>query len=544
MFNDNYKTLYWLLYQFKGGKKGGIKWTTFSHNGVLFSPKYEPHRVPLLYNGERIVLPEVAEEYATLYAKYSDSEYVKNKIFNKNFWNDWKKILKQNGVNNIDSLENCDFHLIFEHLVKQKEKRMLVDSETKKRDRENRKKNEEKYSIAIVDGKQQPVGNYRVEPPSIFIGRGCHPLLGKIKRRIFPEDITLNLSKDAQIPAVSDGHKWGSIIHDRHVEWIASWHDNITGKIKYVWLGQHSELRNKSDLEKFDRARKLRKKIKEIRSENEKNMQSENIKMKQIATALYFIDKFALRVGNEKSEDQADTVGVTSLRVEHITLLDNNVIKLDFLGKDSIRYNNKVTVDEIVFKNIEQFCFGKNKTDFVFDQIIPNDLNKYLQSFMKDLTSKVFRTFNASYLFYKEIKKINAKMEKYDNADKINVLLDLFNKANAKVAVLCNHQKNVSKSFNKQLDNINEMIDKLKEKRKKTKNKKSVDAKLKSLKAKKEIKIELKNISLSTSKVNYIDPRITIAFMKKHKIPIDKLFTTVLQQKFKWAFEIDENWKY
>lgn len=88
------------------------------------------------------------------------------------------------------------------------------------------------------------------------------------------------------------------------------------------------------------------------------------------------------------------------------------------------------------------------------------------------------------------------------------------------------------------------MIDKLKEKRKKTKNKKSIDAKIKSLKAKKEIKIELKNISLSTSKVNYIDPRITIAFMKKHKIPIDKLFTTVLQQKFQWAFAIDENWKY
>ena len=35
-----------------------------------------------------------------------------------------------------------------------------------------------------------------------------------------------------------------------------------------------------------------------------------------------------LRVGNEKGKDEADTVGVSSLRVEHIDLLDNNKVKL------------------------------------------------------------------------------------------------------------------------------------------------------------------------------------------------------------------------
>ena len=38
------------------------------------------------------------------------------------------------------------------------------------------------------------------------------------------------------------------------------------------------------------------------------------------ATALYFIDKLALRAGNEKDPDEsADTVGCCSLRVEHIS---------------------------------------------------------------------------------------------------------------------------------------------------------------------------------------------------------------------------------
>ena len=53
--------------------------------------------------------------------------------------------------------------------------------------------------------------------------------------------------------------------------------------------------------------------------------------------------QLALRVGNEKDEDEADTVGCCSLRIEHIKLFDKidgigeNVVEFDFLGKDSIR---------------------------------------------------------------------------------------------------------------------------------------------------------------------------------------------------------------
>ena len=60
-----------------------------------------------------------------------------------------------------------------------------------------------------------------------------------------------------------------------------------------------------------------------------------NIKNRQLATALYFIDNLALRVGGSKdTKEEADTVGVTSLRVEHLTFMEDNTIKLDFLGKD------------------------------------------------------------------------------------------------------------------------------------------------------------------------------------------------------------------
>lgn len=64
--------------------------------------------------------------------------------------------------------------------------------------------------------------------------------------------------------------------------------------------------------------------------------------------------QLALRAGNEKEEGEtADTVGCCSLRVEHIKLhpeLDGQeyVVEFDFLGKDSIRYYNKVPVEKRV----------------------------------------------------------------------------------------------------------------------------------------------------------------------------------------------------
>ena len=54
----------------------------------------------------------------------------------------------------------------------------------------------------------------------------------------------------------------------------------------------------------------------------------------------------------------------------------------------------------------------------------------------------------------------------------------------------------------------------------------------------------MKNVSLGTSKINYIDPRITLSFIKKHNIDINKLFTPTLQEKFRWASNVDENFSF
>lgn len=51
-------------------------------------------------------------------------------------------------------------------------------------------------------------------------------------------------------------------------------------------------------------------------------------------------------------------------------------------------------------------------------------------------------------------------------------------------------------------------------------------------------KEENKTIALGTSKLNYLDPRITVAWCKKFEVPIEKVYTKTHRDKFRWAIEM------
>lgn len=97
---------------------------------------------------------------------------------------------------------------------------------------------------------------------------------------------------------------------------------------------------------------------------------------RQRATAVYLIDKFALRAGNEKGDDEADTVGCCSLKFEHVSLKPPNIVVFDFLGKDSIRFYDEVAVDPQVFKNLRMFKKApKVEGDEIFDRLTVSRLD-------------------------------------------------------------------------------------------------------------------------------------------------------------------------
>jgi DNA topoisomerase-1 len=529
-----------------------MKWNTLQHNGVLFPDKYRPHHIKLLYNGKPIKLSPESEEVATFYAAIINTDYVKNPIFNENYFNDFKRVLQKNDPtieSTIKTLKNCDFSKIYNYLEEKKLEKKNLSKDEKTKIKEDKEKQDEKYMYVMVDGKKEKIGNFRIEPPGLFRGRGSHPKTGSLKTRVLPEQITINIGDSAKIPTPPKGHSWGEVVHEHNATWLAKWSENINGDIKYVWLGAGSTFKNESDLKKFEKSRELKNTVDSIRESYKADMTSMYTNIRQRATALYLIDNLALRAGNEKGEDKADTVGTCTLKVKHVILESPNFLIFDFLGKDSIRYYNRVPVNIQVYKNMKLFKIDpKTEEDLLFDKLNTTILNNYLNSLLEGLTAKVFRTFNASYTFQKELKRNTKKNMS------ISEKMAAYNLSNKEVAVLCNHQKAVSKTHDAQItkmkDKIKELKDTLKELKKEDQSEKT-DKKIEKIKLRikeSEIKIKVKDdnkcVSLGTSKTNYLDPRISVAWSYKYDVPLDKVFPKTLQNKFQWALEVDPKWEY
>ncbi|KAM9814650.1 DNA topoisomerase I, mitochondrial [Syngnathus typhle] len=552
--------------------EAGVKWRFLEHKGPYFPPDYQPlpDNVHFYYKGDPVKLSLAAEEVAVFFAQMLDHEYTTKKVFRENFFKSWRREMTHEEQLLIQDLDKCDFGEIHAmHKAKVEEKRNLSKEEKLVLKEANQKILEE-FGYCTLDHHRERIGNFKIEPPGLFRGRGEHPKQGKLKKRIQPEDVIINCSRESCIPVPPAGHHWKEVRHDNTVTWLASWTENIQGSIKYVMLNANSKLKGEKDWEKYEVARKLKQHVDGIREQYLIDMKSKEMRIRQRAVALYFIDKLALRAGNEKEEGEtADTVGCCSLRVEHITLhkqLDGNecVVEFDFLGKDSIRYYNKVPVISKAFKNLKIFMENKDPGDELFDRLTTTMLNKHLSSLMPGLTAKVFRTYNASTTLQQQLKELtNDSM--VNDAEK---LLG-YNRANRAVAILCNHQRAPPKTFEQSMANLQAKITARKEQlahakteleqaKKDAKVKRSSDPKLEILVEKKKaavkrcseslLKLEVqatdreenKQIALGTSKLNYLDPRISVAWCKKMGVPIEKIYNKTQRDKFAWAIDMTE----
>mmetsp|Transcript_3561 Transcript_3561/g.8511 ORF Transcript_3561/g.8511 Transcript_3561/m.8511 type:complete len:762 (-) Transcript_3561:992-3277(-) len=629
----------------------GCQWVTMEHAGVSFPEPYQQHSVQMLYDGKPVMLNPSQEEAATFFAAMDpEGMHLGNpktaKIFIDNFFADFKKTLGKGHV--IKTFKKCDFGPISRHLEEQKMVRKAITDDERKANKEVKNQAMFQFGFALVDGHIEKVGNYNMEPPGAFRGRGEHPKMGKLKSRVDPEQVSLNVSECSAVPRCSvPGHAWGDIRHDPRGQWLATWKENINNASKYMQLAANSSFKGKSDRSKYNKASKLCDKIVDIRKAYKKDLKSKDKETKQLATAVWIIDRLALRVGGEKDTDEeADTVGCCSLRVEHFNFDpnneggDNKEIELEFLGKDSMlfkqtidfgatMYNENNGMGEKVYDNLKSFCAKKKKTDEVFDEINPTLLNNHLKQFMDGLSAKVFRTYNASRTLQEELRKTEGTNEwsRLTAAEKVVE----YNNANREVAILCNHQRSVSKAQETQLENLGGKLETLKKQKKTLKamlkylNKGNSDKiptkkhnekemtekankaieKAKKLKDKaktneekiaasaadeaakqkkrdvantkfkqahlwekvpttdqvtkkienwnkKIAKMEMdikhkddnKEVSLGTSKINYMDPRITVAWCKRNEVPIEKVFSKTLRDKFNWAMAVKPEWEF
>lgn len=442
---------------------GTKKWTTLQHQGVIFPPPYEPlpQTVKMLYDGKPVSMHPDAEEVATFFGSMLNSTHnVENPTFQKNFFRDFQEILRKTGGAKdrsgekvaIKQFDKCDFTAIYDYYAAQREAKKALPSAEKKKIRAEKEEVERPYMYCMWDGRKQKVGNFRVEPPGLFRGRGEHPKTGTVKTRVLPEQITINIGKEATVPPPPAGHKWKEIRHDQEGTWLAMWQENVNNNYKYVMLAANSDVKGQSDYKKFEKARELKEHIDRIRADYRDQLKSQLTQERQKATAVYLIDQFALRAGNEKNEEEADTVGCCSLKFEHVTLQEPNTVIFDFLGKDSIPFYDEVKVDPQVFKNLKLFKRApKGEGDEIFDRLTTSALNKHLSNYMSGLTAKVFRTYNASYTMSKlleDMRSTGTTVEKIKD----------YNNANRKVAILCNHKRTVAAGHATQMEKYTEEI--------------------------------------------------------------------------------------
>lgn len=427
------------------------------HNGVIVPEPSDLPRLSIVVRGEEIDLTPKQEEMALAWARKKDTKYVEDEVFVSNFFEDFSKAL---GFEPPLEPEEVDFSTYHDYLEAERQAKEEMSKEERKARREERKAERErlkaKYGYAIVDGQRVELATYMVEPSSIFVGRGKHPLRGRWKEGAKRSDITLNLSPDASLER--DG--WDEIVWQPDSMWVARWKDKLSGKLKYVWLGDTAPIKQEREAEKFDEGRRLGRKLDQVRERISQDLTSEDPQRRMVATACYLIDHLCLRVGDEKDADEADTVGATTLRPEHVTLHEKErIVEFNFLGKDAVEWHRELEAPDDVWKNLVELLENAQPSHpasdddeghptrnlpQLFHDIGSRDVNAYLSSILPGLTAKVFRTYHATAVVRKSLAASDVRAEDPDH-----VKWKVASEANLEAARLSNHTKDYQGDWEK-----------------------------------------------------------------------------------------------
>lgn len=212
-----------------------------------------------------------------------------------------------------------------------------------------------------------------------------------------------------------------------------------------------------------------------------------------------------------------------------------------------------------VFFKILQRCSteGSNKEekkdpgDRLFN-INADDVTAYLKGLFPGVrvTPKVFRTCVASDLFEQALAQYSAEAwpkgsdsQQFDAAMRENMLIYAHRLANLDVALQLNHRatQQLHKKKIEEILNMEKQLEVIKNDAELEGNKNAVDRlgkQLTFLVRYRKMKENFKDAHWMQSLEYYIDPRITIAWCSKYKIPVEKVFTEPrIREIFRWAIE-------
>lgn len=143
----------------------------------------------------------------------------------------------------------CDFTAVLDYFDEQREIKKNRTKDEKLVEKEKNLKVSEEYGFCMWDNHKEKIGNFRLEPPGFFYkdgnscfdtvnsglfrGRGEHPKMGRLKKRITANDIIINISKGEEVPKPPPGQKWKEVRNDNKVTWLACWIENVQGAMAF-----------------------------------------------------------------------------------------------------------------------------------------------------------------------------------------------------------------------------------------------------------------------------------------------------------------------
>jgi DNA topoisomerase-1 len=230
--------------------------------------------------------------------------------------------------------------------------------------------------------------------------------------------------------------------------------------MKYVWFSDSCSFKQQKEIEKFDKAAEFRRNLPRVRRHILRNLESEDLKRRKTATVCYLIDKLKIRVGDEKDPDEADTVGASTLRKEHIKINGDGTVSFNFLGKDSVPHIFTTKLSDKVIENLKEF--SENSESALFNGVGSSNVSEFLDEVMTGLSAKVFRTHYASDAVQTKLDKTPVESEAPEYVKKYVAKI-----ANLEAAKVCNHKRTIPTRWKASLEKKKERINVLKERAKK-----------------------------------------------------------------------------
>ena len=204
---------------------------------------------------------------------------------------------------------------------------------------------------------------------------------------------------------------WISPYPNGHIQALGT---DDAGRRQYIY---HPAWREKKDREKFDRALDFGERLPSARRVITQHLRSNGSgRERAFAAALRIVDSGALRIGSAQYAAENGSFGVTTLRVEHVTL-SGPVITLQFPGKSGQQWDTTIEDPDLAAalrpmmrREGADTMLAYRAADESWHSIDASQLNEFLRQVTGGgFTAKDFRTWQATVVAAMELARMDLK---------------------------------------------------------------------------------------------------------------------------------------